>query len=129
LDALRWDGIIFDEAQFIKNHTGKTHQAARRLEAPSKIAITGTPMENNLMELWALLSVTAPGLFPSPTAFTEYFRKPIESGAHPERMETLRRRIKPIMLRRKKEQVALDLPAKQEQVLALELNSRHRRIY
>lgn len=129
LDGLTWDGIIFDEAQFIKNHAGKTHQAARRLEAASKVAITGTPMENNLMELWSLLSVTAPGLFPSPTAFTEYFRKPIESGANPERMETLRRRIKPVMLRRKKEQVALDLPAKQEQVLTLELNPRHRRIY
>lgn len=129
LDQLDWDGIIFDEAQFIKNHAGKTHQAARRLEAASKFAITGTPMENNLMELWALLSVTAPGLFPSPKAFTDFYRKPIESGTHPERMEVLRRRIKPVMLRRKKEQVALDLPAKQEQVLALDLGSKHRKIY
>ncbi|MFT4126781.1 MAG: DEAD/DEAH box helicase [Gordonia sp. (in: high G+C Gram-positive bacteria)] len=129
LDEVRWTGIIFDEAQFIKNHTGKTHQCARRLDADLKLAITGTPMENNLMELWALLSVTAPGLFPSPQAFTDYFRKPIESGTHPERMEILRRRIKPVMLRRRKDQVAIDLPPKQEQVMTLELGARHRRLY
>ncbi len=129
LDDYTWDGVIFDEAQFIKNHTGKTHQCARRLDAPFKLAITGTPMENNLMELWSLLSVTAPGLFPSPTAFTEYFRKPIESGTEPERLGTLRRRIKPVMLRRTKTQVAIDLPAKQEQAMVLELGTKHRKVY
>ncbi len=128
-EKFQWDGAIFDEAQFIKNHTGKTHQCARRLEAPFKLAITGTPMENNLMELWSLLSVTAPGLFASPTAFTDYFRKPIESGAAPERLATLRRRIKPVMLRRTKQQVAVDLPPKQEQAMVLDLSSKHRKIY
>ncbi|MGC5249405.1 SNF2-related protein [Gordonia sp. DT219] len=129
ISEFQWDGALFDEAQFIKNHNGKTHQCARRLDASFKLAITGTPMENNLMELWALLSVTAPGLFPSPTAFTDYFRKPIESGQAPERMATLRRRIKPVMLRRRKDQVVLDLPAKQEQAMKLELAPRHRKIY
>ena len=51
-----------------------------RLSAPFKLAITGTPMENNLLELWALLSITAPGLFPRPQPFTDYYRRPIESG-------------------------------------------------
>ena len=129
LDEFTWDGIIFDEAQFIKNHAGKTHQCARRLDSAFKLAITGTPMENNLMELWSLLSVTAPGLFPSPVAFTDYFRKPIESGSEPERLATLRRRIKPVMLRRTKSQVAVDLPPKQEQALVLDLSSKHRGIY
>ncbi|MET9199605.1 DEAD/DEAH box helicase [Gordonia sp. NPDC003585] len=128
-DRFQWNGVIFDEAQFIKNHTGKTHQCARRIEAPFKLAITGTPMENNLMELWSLLSVTAPGLFPSPTTFTNYFRKPIESGSAPERLDTLRRRIKPLMLRRTKDQVAIDLPPKQEQAMVLDLSSKHRKIY
>ncbi|WLP92854.1 DEAD/DEAH box helicase [Gordonia sp. NB41Y] len=129
LDEHHWTGVIFDEAQFIKNHNGRTHQCARRLDAPFKLAITGTPMENNLMELWSLLSVTAPGLFGSPKIFAEYFRKPIESGQHPERMEVLRRRIKPVMLRRRKDQVAIDLPAKQEQVMLLDLVPKHRKIY
>ncbi|WP_322973022.1 MULTISPECIES: DEAD/DEAH box helicase [Gordonia] len=129
INEFHWSGAIFDEAQFIKNHAGKTHQCARRIDAGFKLAITGTPMENNLMELWSLLSVTAPGLFPSPTAFTDYFRKPIESHSAPERLGVLRRRIKPVMLRRTKDQVAIDLPPKQEQVLTLELSARHRKIY
>ncbi|WP_366782245.1 DEAD/DEAH box helicase [Williamsia sp.] len=128
-DEIDWAGVIFDEAQFVKNHNSKGHQCARRLRAPFKLAITGTPMENNLMELWSLLSITAPGLFPRPQPFTDWFRKPIESGHHPERLAVLRRRIKPMMLRRKKEQVAADLPGKQEQVLAVQLSPKHRRAY
>ncbi|MBS9533817.1 DEAD/DEAH box helicase [Mycobacterium sp. M1] len=127
--AIDWAGVILDEAQFVKNHNSKTHQCVRRLDAGFKLAITGTPMENNLMELWALLSITVPGLFPSPKVFGDYFRKPIESGTDPERLAVLRRRIKPVMLRRKKSQVATELPAKQEQVLAVELGTKHRKIY
>ena len=73
-----WSGLVLDEAQFVKNHQSKVYQCARRLPAPFKLAITGTPMENNLMELWSLLSITAPGLFPSPTRFREYYARPIE---------------------------------------------------
>ena len=65
--AAAWAGLVLDEAQFAKNHQSKVYQCARRFPAPFKLAITGTPMENNLMELWSLLSITAPGLFPSPT--------------------------------------------------------------
>jgi superfamily II DNA or RNA helicase len=127
--GIDWAGLILDEAQFVKNHTSKTHQCARRLDARFKLAITGTPMENNLMELWALMSITAPGLFPSPKIFTEYFRRPIESGADGERLPVLRRRIKPMMLRRTKDQVAGELPPKQEQVLTLDLGPKHRKVY
>ena len=116
-----WAGLILDEAQFVKNHASKTHQCVRRLDTRFKLAITGTPMENNLMELWSLLSITAPGLFPSPRTFNDYFRKPIESGSDPDRLAVLRRRIKPVLLRRTKAQVAGELPAKQEQVLTLDL--------
>lgn len=124
-----WSGVILDEAQFVKNHNSKTHQCVRRLDAEFKLAITGTPMENNLMELWALLSITVPGLFPSPKAFTDYFRKPIESGTNRERLPVLRRRIKPVMLRRTKTQVAGELPPKQEQALTVDLGVKHRKIY
>lgn len=127
--GIDWAGAILDEAQFVKNHNSKTHQCVRRLDIPFKLAITGTPMENNLMELWSLLSITAPGLFPSPKAFTDYFRKPIESGNNTERLPVLRRRIKPVMLRRTKAQVATELPPKQEQVLTMDLGAKHRKIY
>ncbi len=126
---LAWAGLILDEAQAVKNHQSATYQCARRLAAPVKYAITGTPMENNLMELWALLSIVAPGLFPRPDAFTEHFRRPIENGSHPERLDTLRRRIRPVMLRRTKAAVAADLPPKQEQLVHVELPPRHRRLY
>ena len=87
--AVDWAAVVLDEAQFVKNHNAKVHQCARRLSAPFKLAITGTPMENNLLELWALLSITAPGLFPRPKPFTDYYRRPIESGQNPERLATL----------------------------------------
>jgi SNF2 family DNA or RNA helicase len=124
-----WAGLILDEAQFVKNRQSQSYQCAKKLPAPFKLAITGTPMENNLMELWSLLSITAPGLFANPTRFTDFYRTPIEKGKDPEVLAQLRRRIRPLMLRRTKEQVATDLPAKQEQVIELELNARHKRIY
>jgi superfamily II DNA or RNA helicase len=127
--ALPWSGLILDEAQFTKNHQSKIYQCARRLPAPFKLAITGTPMENNLMELWSLLSITAPGLFPEPGRFREYYAKPIERQGDAALLAQLRRRIKPLVKRRTKEQVASDLPVKQEQVLEVELHSRHRKLY
>ncbi|WP_273732273.1 DEAD/DEAH box helicase [Mycolicibacterium septicum] len=126
---IQWAGMVLDEAQFVKNHHSKTHQAARLLDVPFKLAITGTPMENNLMELWSLLSITVPGLFPSPKVFETYFRKPIESGAADDLLPVLRRRIKPVLLRRTKSQVVSELPPKSEQVLTIGLSAKHRKIY
>ena len=127
--AAAWSGLILDEAQYTKNHKSKVYQCARKLAAPFKLAITGTPMENNLMELWSLLSITAPGLFPNPDRFQDYYARPIEKHGKADLLGQLRRRIKPLMLRRTKEQVAADLPAKQEQVLEVELHPRHRKLY
>ena len=129
LAALEWSGVILDEAQFVKNHRAKTYQCARRLGAPFKLAITGTPLENSLMDLWALLSIAAPGLFPDPDRFSEYYRRPIERSKDAIRLRQLRRRIRPLMLRRSKESVATELPPKQEQVVEVELHPKHRRIY
>lgn len=125
-------GLILDEAQFVKNHQSKAYQFARKLNAPFKLAVTGTPLENNLMELWTLLSIVAPGLFPSPKRFAEYFQRPIEKAQNGEGaalLARLRSRVKPLMLRRTKEQVIKDLPAKQEQILEVELNPRHQKVY
>jgi superfamily II DNA or RNA helicase len=127
--AVTWAGLVLDEAQFVKNHQSLAYQCARKLPTPFKLAVTGTPMENNLMELWALLSITAPGLFPSPQRFTEYYRWPIERAKDGDLLAQLRRRIRPLLLRRTKGQVVHDLPEKQEQVIELPLVSQHRRVY
>jgi superfamily II DNA or RNA helicase len=127
--ALNWAGLFLDEAQFAKNRTSKAYQRAKMLPAPFKVAMTGTPIENNLMELWSLLSITAPGLFANPDRFTEHYRTPIEKNGDAERLAQLRRRVRPLMLRRTKDQVVRDLPQKQEQILELELNSKHKRLY
>jgi SNF2 family DNA or RNA helicase len=129
-NTVGWAGLILDEAQYVKNHRAKTYATVRQLAAPFKLAITGTPMENNLMELWSLLSITAPGLFPDPKLFAEQYARPIERGEDAgERLARLRRRIRPLVKRRTKELVAPDLPAKQEQTLDVELHPRHRKLY
>ncbi|MFT3887552.1 MAG: DEAD/DEAH box helicase [Arachnia sp.] len=126
--ALSWGAVLLDEAQFVKNHASKAYQAVRKLDAGVKIALTGTPLENNLMDLWSLLSITAPGLFPDPKAFTTAFRRPIEAG-DTEALARLHRRIRPLILRRTKAAVAAELPEKQEQVVPVELSPAHRRLY
>ncbi len=127
--AVSWAGVICDEAQNIKNHQAKSYRCVRELATPFKLALSGTPMENNLMELWSLLSITAPGLFPEPKRFAEQYARPIERHSDGERLARLRRRIKPLVKRRTKELVARDLPAKQEQTFEVDLHPRHRKLY
>lgn len=124
-----WAGLVLDEAHQVKNHQSKTYAAARLIEAPFRLAVTGTPLENRLMELWALLSLTVPGLYPWPRSFQTHVAKPVEQEGDERALARFRRRIKPFMLRRTKELVAADLPPKQEQVVAVPLAPRHRRLY
>jgi len=124
-----WGGLVLDEAQAVKNHHGKTYQAVRRLDVPFRLAVTGTPMENRLMELWSLLSIVAPGLYPWPQRFLELVANPVERLGDRAVLERFRQRIRPFLLRRTKETVAADLPAKQEQVLEVALTPRHRAVY
>ncbi|MBT2513681.1 DEAD/DEAH box helicase [Arthrobacter sp. ISL-30] len=124
-----WAALLLDEAQFVKNHQSKAYQCARKLPARFKLAITGTPLENNLMEFWALTSIVAPGLFSSPRRFAEYYQKPVEKNGDKGQLAKLRRRVRPLMMRRTKEQVINDLPPKQEQVLEVVLNPRHHKVY
>ncbi|MFT4294926.1 MAG: SNF2-related protein [Micropruina sp.] len=127
--AQPWAAVLLDEAQFVKNRQARGYQSVRKLSARTKFAITGTPLENNLMDLWSLLSIVAPGLFADPTRFSDRYRKPIESGSDPDALARLHRRVRPLMLRRTKETVAAELPEKQEQVLSIELAPGHRRLY
>ena len=127
--ALRWGGLVLDEAQTVKNHNGKTYQCVRRLDVPFRLALTGTPLENRLMELWSLLSIVAPGLYPYPQRFVEHVANPVERLGDKQVLDRFRRRIRPFLLRRTKELVASDLPPKQEQVLEVRLTPRHRKVY
>jgi len=137
--AVEWAGLILDEAQFVKNPKTKLHRAIATFGADVTYAVTGTPMENSLSDLWSLLKLAAPGLFPSARKFRDRYIQPIEKGKVPEneeggeyrrrRLDQLRRRIRPLMLRRTKEIVAADLPPKQEQVLEVELSPAHRALY
>ena len=126
---LSWGGLVLDEAQTVKNHNSKTYQAVRRLDVPFRLALSGTPMENRLMELWSLLSIVAPGLYPYPQRFTETVANPVERLGDKQVLERFRRRIRPFLLRRTKDLVASDLPPKQEQVLEVRLTPRHRKVY
>ncbi|WP_139224351.1 DEAD/DEAH box helicase [Cellulomonas marina] len=124
-----WSALVLDEAQTLKNHASRGYAAARTLPAPLKVAITGTPLENSVLELWALLGLVAPGLLPSLQRFTERYRTPIEREGDTARLADLRRRIRPFLLRRTKEDVAADLPPRLEHVVEVELAPRHRALY
>ncbi|WP_436698450.1 SNF2-related protein [Nocardioides sp. BYT-33-1] len=127
--AQAWSGLVLDEAQQAKNHHSKTYQAVRAVAAPFKLAVTGTPFENRLMELWSLLSITVPGLYPWPRTFNDKVVRPVERDGDQTVLDRFRARIKPFLLRRTKELVADDLPPKQEQVLQVDLGAAHRKIY
>lgn len=136
--------VVLDEAQFVKNPATRAHRAVAALRADAVFAVTGTPIENGLDDLWALLALTAPGLFPSARRFREEFVRAIEqvpddaptalseaaAAAHRETsLARLRRRVRPFLLRRTKEVVASDLPPKQEQEIAVALAPAHRELY
>jgi SNF2 family DNA or RNA helicase len=125
----KWSGIILDEAQFVKNYQSNTYAIIRKLKTLCRIALTGTPMENNLMELWSIFSIVSPGLFPPPEKFREIFQTPIEKLADKIMLDRLRGRVKPFLLRRKKDLVEKELPQKSEQILMLEMESDQRKIY
>lgn len=128
-----WGALLLDEAQFVKNTGTRAWSIARAMPVRTKIAMTGTPLENNLMELWALLAIVADGLFPSARAFRDLYARPAESGEDPAHAAAttarLRQRIRPLMLRRTKELVAAELPAKNDVRVNLPLSPGHCRIY
>ncbi len=118
LDPIVWDVVVCDEAQAIKNHRTNAATAIRGLHSTQRIALTGTPVENRLTELWAILDALNPGMLGGITWFRETFSNPIESGDGAEALESLRRLTAPFVLRRTKVDRSLvpDLPDKIEQV-------------
>jgi len=129
LQPQRWSVLILDEAQNIKNPNSKAAQAARQLEADQRLCLSGTPLENHLGELWSLFHFLLPGWLGDSKTFNREYRTPIEKHGNAQRMQHLTARIKPFLLRRKKEQVATELPPKTEIVHWVELSEAQRDVY
>ncbi|MEN2505711.1 DEAD/DEAH box helicase [Stutzerimonas stutzeri] len=121
--------LVLDEAQNIKNASSKAAQAAGRLNARQRLCLTGTPLENHLGELWSLFNFLIPGWLGDAKRFTREYRTPIEKNGDTDRLQHLTARIKPFLLRRRKEQVASELPAKTEILHWVELSPAQRDFY
>jgi superfamily II DNA or RNA helicase len=121
--------LVLDEAQTIKNPRSQAHRLVKDIDAEHRLCLTGTPMENNLDELWALFDFAVPGLLGNMAQFRRAFRHPIERDGNAERMETLRDRVRPFILRRLKDDVAGELPPKTEIVRVVELSGDQRDLY
>ncbi len=121
--------LILDEAQYVKNATTKAAQAIRGLRARHRLCLTGTPLENHLGELWSQFDFLLPGFLGSQKDFTKRWRNPIEKNGDGVRRALLARRIRPFMLRRRKDEVARELPAKTTILCSVDLEGAQRDLY
>tara|TARA_B100000963_G_scaffold82543_1_gene70328 strand:- start:68 stop:1636 length:1569 start_codon:yes stop_codon:yes gene_type:complete len=121
--------VILDEAQNIKNPEAQVSRAAFQLKAEHRFALTGTPMENSVTDLWSIMNFVLPGYLGDRSRFADRFEKPLARGNEPRLQRRLSRRLRPVVLRRLKEQVAKDLPQKIEQVRYCELSKTQREVY
>jgi superfamily II DNA or RNA helicase len=121
--------LVLDEAHAIKNDGAQAAEAVRRLAARHRLCLSGTPIENHLGELWSLFDFLMPGLLGSRDDFAVEFREPIEARGDKRRVEALRERVRPYILRRTKDAVARELPAKTHLVRAIAMSGAQRELY
>ncbi len=119
-----FDLLVLDEAQRIKNHLTKTFKSVKKINTRSKIALTGTPIENNLSELWSVFNWLIPPMFKS---FEKFKRDYINNND--EKLEELRNRIKPFIMRRLKSEVLKDLPEKTDTTVKVDLTDEQKKLY
>jgi SNF2 family DNA or RNA helicase len=129
--ALDWNTVVLDEAQYVKNPSAQRTQAARSLTAQHRIAMTGTPVENNVGELWSIMEILNPGLLGSQKSFKNRFFRPIQNERDVEAMRDLKRITGPFILRREKTdpKVIDDLPEKQEMTVYTSLTEEQVSLY
>jgi len=129
--ALSWDTVVLDEAQYVKNPSAQRTRAARSLTAQHRIAMTGTPVENNVGELWSIMEILNPGLLGSQSSFKKRFFRPIQNERDVEAMRGLKRITGPFILRREKSDpnVIDDLPEKQEMTVYTSLTEEQASLY
>ncbi len=121
--------VILDESQFIKNPKSQTTQVVFQLKSAHRLCLTGTPMENHLGELWSMFHFLMPGFLGQLERFNRIFRNPIEKYNDGDRKQEFKRRIAPFLLRRTKEKVAAELPAKTEIIRSVVLEGKQRDLY
>ncbi|MEA1891169.1 MAG: DEAD/DEAH box helicase [Campylobacterota bacterium] len=121
--------IILDEAQKIKNHKTKMAVALKTLKSDYRLALSGTPIENHLGELWSIFSFLMPGFLDTVSFFKNYYQTPIEKEHSFQRQTLLNKRVKPFMIRRTKEKVADELPAKSEIVKYTQFSDKQSKLY
>ncbi len=124
-----FDYIILDESQNIKNYTTQTAKAIKSLKSVNRLALSGTPIENNLTELWSLFDYLNPGFLGNIEFFKEKFLEPIVKDKNKEVTESLKKSIFPFMLRRKKQDVEIDLPEKNEIIQHVEMDKELEKAY
>jgi SNF2 family DNA or RNA helicase len=129
LVAQDWHIVMLDEAQTIKNPMATTSKLARTLRARQRLCLSGTPLENHLGELWSLFDFLMPGFLGDRQNFGQRFRTPIERAGNDERRLRLAQRIAPFLLRRTKQEVAADLPAKTAIAQTVEMGASQRAVY
>ncbi len=129
MQAHQWRYVILDEAQQIKNARSQLAGVARGLRSMHRLALTGTPLENHLMELWSIFEFLMPGFFGSQNAFRRRYISPVHNGGDLSAAGRLRRRVRPFVLRRLKREVAAELPERQEQTLYCDLLPEQRELY
>lgn len=124
-----FDACFIDEAQFIKNPTSLGAKAVKAVQAKHRFALTGTPIENTLSELWSIFDFVMPGFFGRYRQFEECYEKPILRDHDSVQMQKLRRKIRPFVLRRMKKEVLTELPDKIETRRMAEMGAKQRKIY
>jgi non-specific serine/threonine protein kinase len=124
-----FDYVILDESQAIKNPSSKVTKAAGLLRAKNRLCLSGTPLQNNTFDIFAQMNFLNPGMLGSVEFFKHEFSMPIDKFGEKEQKDHLRKLLYPFILRRTKEQVAKDLPEKQEMVLFCEMGDEQRKIY
>src|SRR5260370_34268757 len=126
---LEFDTVVLDEAQHIKNRQTQNAQAVKAIKATHKLVLTGTPLENSVLDLWSIFDFLMPGYLGSALEFRDRYELPIAREKNSEAQTRLARRLRPFMLRRLKKEVAADLPEKLEQVSFCELTPDQRSVY
>ena len=129
LAGKQWQMVVLDEAQAIKNADTKRAQATSSLQAGFRLALTGTPVENYLDELWSLFNFVNPGMLGSREGFQKRFARPIERDRDPHARQALRALIRPFLLRRTKAAVLSELPPRTEQTMNVEMSETERAFY
>lgn len=124
-----FDTVILDEGQAIKNPDSKRYKTVRLLQSKQRFVLTGTPIENNTLDIFSILSFCNPGMFGSLKQFKDHFAFPIDKFQDSQRAKELQRRIHPFLLRRTKKQVATELPEKTEMVVYCEMDHEQQRVY